>query len=378
MRSFSSMAARDQVGSSNRRQPVRQTRTNPTRASTSNQTSAAAHAQPAEEAEPMAPGFYPATTHFTDAITALPKEMIRHYTMLKEVDAKIYGPEEVLGQMFNSALRMPPPRRWGLISSQGIHFNIDRIQCRFTDRFELSEPSASEHRPLVDKYEMPRKELFHNMRMQMGATLAILDEKNHVMNTAIDALEKQLKRCQSSFPYIEEEISEEARLGSETHWAYTDKASEKKSMMAGERTRRAAVQEAEGAAVRSELRREAVAARKSRNQPVDSDFDEVRAAGRKVPMAAKGRKPAEPANNTNGVGLGISSTAGPPSKRRKTEKATIGSIPMERAMSSVYGSNTGSTRGVAKEAPTTNPKKPKTALAPANGTNRRRFVFSSS
>ena len=224
----------------------------------------------------------------------------------------------------------------------------------------------------TQKVEVSRQELYHHMRYAMGTTLAILDEKNHVMNTAVDALDKQLKRCQSSYPYIEEEISEEARYGSMTHWAYTDKTSEKKGIIAGERTRRAA-QEAEGAAVRSELRREAVAARKGRVQHVDSDFDDTRTTGRKGQLGAKGRKVMETSYAPNGVGLGISHAAGPPAKRRKTEKAALGSLPMERGTSQAYPSHTGSTKSIARDQPESNVKKSKAAVT-TNGSNRRRFV----
>lgn len=73
------------------------------------------------------PGFFPAITHFTNSITALPKEMIRHYTMLKEVDAKIYGPEAELGQFLGEALKNPPPATPASVASQGIvHFQKAR------------------------------------------------------------------------------------------------------------------------------------------------------------------------------------------------------------------------------------------------------------
>ena len=205
----------------------------------------------------------------------------------------------------------------------------------------------------------------------MTTTLIILDEKNHVMSTANDSLGKQLKRCESSFTHIEDEISEEARYGSMTHWAYTDKTSEKKGIMAGERTRRAAAKEAEDAAVRSEQRREAIAARKGRNHHVDSDFDDPRTAGRKGALGAKGRKITDSSLAANGIGLGINNAAGPPSKRRKVEKPQVGGLPMERALSSVYGSNAGSAKGTARDGSGAGSKKAKGPLA-ANGSNRRR------
>lgn len=49
---------------------------------------------PPESAVPH--GFYPALTHFTDAIVALPREFRRHNSLLKEVDAKAWALEENL------------------------------------------------------------------------------------------------------------------------------------------------------------------------------------------------------------------------------------------------------------------------------------------
>ena len=212
------------------------------------------------------------------------------------------------------------------------------------------------------------------MRNVMGATLAILDEKNHVMNTAMEALDRQLRRCESSYPHIEDEISEEARYGSMTHWAYTDKAGEKKSILVGERTRRSQniqdAKDAEGASIRSDLRREAVKSSKARNQHIDSDFDDSRITGKKGQTGAKGRRIADSNYGANGVGLGIANAAAPPSKRRKTEKAAIGGLPMERAMSSVYGSNVSAARG--RELPAGEPKKKSKVAVTMNGNSRRR------
>ena len=208
----------------------------------------------------------------------------------------------------------------------------------------------------------------------MGATLAILDEKNHVMNTAMDALDRQLRRCESSYPHIEDEISEEARYGSMTHWAYTDKVGEKKSILVGERTRRSQniqdAKEAEGASIRSDLRREAMKTSKARNQHIDSDFDDSRLVGRKGQTGAKGRRITDSSYGANGVGLGIANAAVPPSKRRKTEKAALGSVPMERAMNSVYGTSAGAARS--REPPVADPKKKSKVAVTTNGNSRRR------
>lgn len=111
------------------------------------------------------------------------------------------------------------------------------------------------------------------------------DEKNHVISNANEELDRQMVRLDSIFPYIAGEISEEARLGSLTHWAYSNKSTAKTAT--NERPRREAVnhrqdlahalQEAE-AASRSEARREAVLAKKRRRANADGDYEDSRTA----------------------------------------------------------------------------------------------------
>ena len=356
-------------------------------------------------------GFYPAITHFTDAIAALPKEMIRHYSMLKEVDAKICGPEEAIGQLVTTALRTPAPPRKPAIVRQPTDTSRSEIDTTASttgtaDNISLkSVPSRAEAASTATQenlatFDLSRRQLFYKLRVYMQEMLPILDEKNHVLSTASECLENQLKRCNGSYQYMNNELSEEARYGSLTHWAYNKDKEDKKGTTAGERSRRdaaaanhlaanaPAVHEAEGAALRSELRREAMAARKSRNHHLESDFDEARGSlGKRSHAVSKGRKVADATPSINGaaVGLGIAngvSTAAPPSKRRKVEKtgpgAVLGGVPMVRAMSSVYGSNTGSTRAVGTSPRATPalepPKKRGRAAAVPNGTGRRRYV----
>lgn len=97
---------------SNRRQPLRQTRTNPLRNATTVNQPQGPQVETQDNANQSTPGFFPAITHFTDSIAALPREMTRNYTMLKEVDAKTYGPEEALGHLVAEIRKAPvPPRK---------------------------------------------------------------------------------------------------------------------------------------------------------------------------------------------------------------------------------------------------------------------------
>jgi hypothetical protein len=163
------------------------------------------------------------------------------------------------------------------------------------------------------------------------------DEKNHVISNANEELDRQIVRLDTVFPYIAGEISDEARLGSLTHWAYSNKSAAKAAT--NERPRREAVaqrqdlthvlHEAE-AASRSEARREAVRARARRPNP-DADYEEGRA----------------PRKTNSGKSRGDNATgesAAP--KRRKVERPATSDAgaPMERT-----ASGTGGQRGANKD-----------------------------
>lgn len=95
------------------RQSSRQTRTNPSRASRTIARSSFAfgHSSNAAETPPAASvphGFYPALTHFTDAIAALPREFRRHNSLLKEVDAKAWALEDNLLRLLKAASDSEP------------------------------------------------------------------------------------------------------------------------------------------------------------------------------------------------------------------------------------------------------------------------------
>lgn len=157
------------------------------------------------------------------------------------------------------------------------------------------------------------------------------DEKNHVISNANEELDRQVIRLDTVFPYIAGEISEEARLGSLTHWAYSNKSAAKAAT--NERPRREAVShrqdlshvlhEAE-AASRSEARRDAVMARKQRRAHVDADYEETRGSGAR--------------KTNNGKSRGGDHAADPNAapKRRKVERQPLpvdASVPMERSAS---------------------------------------------
>lgn len=94
------------------RQSARQTRTNPSRTSKTIGRSSFGVSRGSIAEIPATPpvphGFYPALTHFTDAITALPREFRRHNSLLKEVDAKAWALEENLQQLLQISSESQP------------------------------------------------------------------------------------------------------------------------------------------------------------------------------------------------------------------------------------------------------------------------------
>jgi hypothetical protein len=94
------------------RQSGRQTRTNPSRTSKTIGRSSFAFGRGSTteipSTTPVPHGFYPALTHFTDAITALPREFRRHNSLLKEVDAKAWALEENLLQLLQFSSESQP------------------------------------------------------------------------------------------------------------------------------------------------------------------------------------------------------------------------------------------------------------------------------
>jgi inhibitor of growth (ING)-like protein len=280
--------------------------------------------QAAEDPTPpdRQPGFFPAITHFTDAVDALPREVMRHFSMMKEVEAKLHAPDEDLAKLARQIALLPRPAA----SSKSTSTDSDSGPSRTSSANDLNSAD--------------QVGLFRQLGHCIGHMVPMLDEKIAVMSTASMTLQRQLEVMESSYKHIPDEVSPEARLGSTTHWAYVAEKEPKKT--GNERTRREAavansyatgagrIHDLDEAAGRSEARREALMARKIiRNQQLDSDFEE-RPASRK--QHGKSRKQAEQ-NQVNAAssGLAMLNGAGGPNKRKKPVAAQV----TERSLSAV-------------------------------------------
>ena len=353
------------LSTSNVRNSSRQTRTNPTRTSrvlgsSLRQNSLVSNPAPVPAIPTEPAGFYPAITHFTDAITALPRDYRRHTSLLKEVDAKAWAPEESLQKLLHSCLAAKPSREETANSASVLASIAGSVAEDAENTTSAVADNGSVHSTsTADASKAVRRELFGNLRHNLMIMMVTMDEKNHVINNANEELSRHLRRLNGSFPSIADEVSEEARLGSLKHWAYFETNPVRRGGTHVDRRQAAAsltALHATEAAERSENRREAVLAKKARLNQIDSDFDESRPTTRKPQANGRNRRIGE-LTAENAV-LGISGTAA--GKRKKTEKATTGSAGGERSIAGAIGGRPMSREPSQQEAkkrkaPTSNP-----------------------
>lgn len=307
-----------------------------------------------QDAEPA--GFFPALQFFTDAITALPKEMTRQFLLLKEVEGKILGPNERIGEMVDELMQYPvPPRKsaqnaeaapgQGFLSFtannsvtgstaasvvNGIAPNTAQLSAQNS---MAGSQNGEEAAPAENEEELVKRRKFHHLRLLAHSSLVNLDEKILVLSEANRVLSTQLSRIDSVLPHIDNEISEEARLGSMTHWAYSDNR-QKKTVGGAAASRRdvaatnnlaaaaSAMHEADIAQARRDAGRETAREKHKSRRDVDSDFDD------------KPKKThAKTAKSKAAAGLGITSN-GEPVKRRKLDKSVV-PPGMERTLSAM-------------------------------------------
>jgi hypothetical protein len=172
-------------------------------------------------------------------------------------------------------------------------------------------------------------------------------------------------------------VSEEARLGSLTHWAYTNRTASKPVTTANERPRREAasgashfvqaLHESEGVSHRGESRREP--ARKPRRNNADLDSEDLRTVTHRKGGAGKSR-----ANAGDNADSGMPTSA--PKRRKVVEKPTpvhTGGTAMERSVSAV----TNNGRAVSKDSLNTEVKKRSRAPNAVSTAGRKRYAHMS-
>lgn len=253
------------------------------------------------------------------------------------MDAKAWAPEENLQTLLASCIASRPAPEGStslqntnqapasIIEPQNQQLASDSVTGGAIDN--ASQNSAAS----VDSVALQRRRLFYDLRYNLTEMMVTMDEKNHVINNANEELSRHVRRLEMIFPHIASEVSEEARLGSLTHWAYLENRVPTRAT--GHNSRREAAaslatMHETDIASRSESRREAMLARKQRQAHADSDFDEQRNPNRRTNGNGKTRRIGEIAAEAAGLGI---SNAGSATKRKKVEKPMAGNVAVEVA-----------------------------------------------
>ena len=90
------------------------------------------------EASNSAPGFLAALTHFTGAVDAFPKEIIKHFSMFKEVEAKLHDPEQMLKELLDDIAQQPVTTKAQLAAiEQSSAASENNASVRFAERMAV-------------------------------------------------------------------------------------------------------------------------------------------------------------------------------------------------------------------------------------------------
>ena len=324
---------------------------------------------------------------------------MRQFTLMKEVEAKIHGPTEKLGEMVDALMEYPVPSRkretvagaavgsagQGLLSltmnnSAAGSANasvINGVVPNTTAAFQhLVQDSVSgsvngdevAQQAPESEDDLVKRHKFHELRLLTHNMLANLDEKNVVLAEATRVLSQQATRINSVMPYVEKELSEEARLGSMTHWAYSDNRQKKQATSTTAHRRdvvgtnslaaaASAIHENEIAQARRDATRETAKEKRGRaKEHVDSDFDDK--PKKTHAKVAKSKAAAQ----TGAMGLGISAN-GEPVKRRKVDKSLV--APGMERIQSAAGKAAKRTKETPRSTPNAEPSKKATKMKPA-------------
>ncbi|KAF2857652.1 hypothetical protein K470DRAFT_260593 [Piedraia hortae CBS 480.64] len=288
--------------------------------------------------QPQEHGFFPALQYFSDAVATLPRESIRQITQLKEVEAKLFESQDQLGVILDRIKAMPDPQARcrpvnGPERSATKHFGNAEVAINGKSAAQASSKesaTAGEVEQTTD--EQSRRRLCLDARTLACNMFPVMEEKNIVLAEANRVLSQQLMRFDSVLPHLDEEISEEARLGSSTHWAYRTQSSKSKGAVSGDAAATNTLAAAANAMHENDIaqaRRDGGRdlAREKSGRGKRADADAVEEKQKKTP--AKGGKAKAQAN----VAVTATTANGEVSKKRRLDKFPAAPA-MERSVSS--------------------------------------------
>ncbi|KAF8432824.1 hypothetical protein BGX38DRAFT_241334 [Terfezia claveryi] len=206
--------------------------------------------------------FYPALASFTDSIDALPAEIIRNFTLLREVDAKACHPEEQLRRYIAAIKALPQPADPNEpdLALEFLRRQEDlKRQREEALRNNVNPPPETDIEnsgEIIEQYPETRRSKLQQIRMVLQDLLPMLDEKIHVITGTAEALNKHNLRVDQAYAYVQSEIPEPHRTGNPEHWGYKPNPPKGASARAAAAQLQAALAAAASQAAQEEARME--------------------------------------------------------------------------------------------------------------------------
>ncbi|ODV61240.1 uncharacterized protein ASCRUDRAFT_70439 [Ascoidea rubescens DSM 1968] len=177
----------------------------------------------------------PALNEIGDAIDAFPKDLIKYFTLMSEIDAKCITSQPLLNQHINGLINLPKT-------------------LSLSNNPNFFRRNANDQRILEERHLHKRWKSVDAIHFLLGEILPSLEEKMHVASVAADCVVKNIEKINQDFEnIINNEIPESIRIGPLNHPAIIA------DLNLTNETKSAQSQ-------KSESRREAIAARKAAQQ----------------------------------------------------------------------------------------------------------------
>ncbi|OBA20733.1 hypothetical protein METBIDRAFT_79019 [Metschnikowia bicuspidata var. bicuspidata NRRL YB-4993] len=226
----------------------------------------------------------PGLNDISDAFEAMPMDLFKYFTLLKEIDAK--------------CIKTVPL----------INHNIGQ----YIDQLHTKPEAAAPHAHMTR---------LQRIRKQIHEVIPCLEEKMHVTSVAADVMAKHMYRINNDYKVIigNNEIPESVRVGPLNH----------RALILDPQAAADAAKSAQSQ--RSETRREALAARKAHKDPEDEDGSKKRKTKEPTPLepaasssgnVKKRRKDKEPEKAVAPVAADKKKTGAKPRKDREPEPAS--------------------------------------------------------
>ncbi|KAK6457177.1 uncharacterized protein RJT20DRAFT_154719 [Scheffersomyces xylosifermentans] len=217
----------------------------------------------------------PGLNDISDAFEVLPMDLIKYFTLLKEIDAKCINTVPQINYL---------------------------IKNYIGDLHEEKQKESEETESSKRELEFKRLSI---IKEKINEIIPCLEEKMHVTSVATDLLNKHMFRINNDYKLIvnNNEIPESIRIGPLNHPA----------MIMDSNVSNGSAVDRSAQAARSESRREALAAKKASKEDVDEHLP--------VPKKKKNKEvtPSEPPKSTSGTG----SATGTTKKRARKENDEV-------------------------------------------------------